>query len=160
MGTVIRRGDKEAIIDLKGKPHLQTSGWKYARVADEFWEDAVTSAERQHTEGKLFQKCQTNVVPEYPPAPAELDEPDVPLPAHEDPALEVDDDDHNDVILLGDEDVGQETHEEVVEMEAVASSSDVHADAAVAHAPEPHQDRDIAKFERLMALRLVYGRGP
>jgi hypothetical protein len=163
---------ENAIAALKDKTHLRENGWKHLRVADESWTDAVALAEQHHAEGRLFQKCQTNVIPEDPPCAEELDAPDVALAAHGNPGMEqdglIDDDEaNNEVVLLvdgfeDDEDrQGQEVDQEAQpEIMASASSGDVAADDPVVPAPEVPQNRDMAKLERLMALRLIYGRGP
>ena len=167
----------EAIAKLEEKVHLRENGWKYVRVPDECWEDAVALADCHHAEGRLFQKCQTRVVPDFEPDHAEDD---VPLAAHVNPGTESEAEDcgddgetHHDVILLADAEpdrgfdaeLGPDGLPEVV---AAPPTDDAVAAEVVAPPPggdvagaaEQPKNADLAKLERLMALRLVYGRGP
>ena len=62
----------EAIGTFKEKAHHCEKGWNHVRVEDDAWEDAVRLAAEHHAEGKLFQKCQTNAIPENPPEEGEI----------------------------------------------------------------------------------------
>jgi hypothetical protein len=151
---------RQAISKLQEKSHLREQGWKYVRVADDAWDDAVSLAQRHESEGRLFQKCQTNVIPEMAPGEEELAVPDVPFPPNGDPSEEldedVDDEDSQEIALLGDAVEGADMVEPELEQECVTVEQQPAQEIAVA----PQPDEELTKLQRPMALRLVYGRGP
>ena len=157
---------------MQERTHLRENGWKYARVSASDWEDAVALAHMYHAGRQLFQKCQTKVVPELPPDAAEAEVPEHPLPAHVNPGLEQDngssedEESDNEVILLVEnasngEDMEQDDGPEAIASASASSSGDHEVGQAHAEsAPETKKNSDLTKLERLMVLKLIYGRGP
>jgi hypothetical protein len=147
---------RDAISVLKEKAHLREKGWQHVRVTDEAWDGAVSLAEQHHSEERLFQKCQTGIIPEMLPVDGEQGvADDVEGDCHDDEDA-VEDDGHE-IVLLADAVEGDGAMEEPeLEQECVMVEQELEQETAAA--PPPNQD--LTKLQRLMALRLIYGQGP
>ncbi len=153
----------EAIAHLAGRAALRQSAWRHIRVSAAAWDGVFAAAEAHNAEGTLFRRAQHGRVPEDgpPDGPVPADVPDAADPASECEDGSLDGAGDNEVALFPADapgDAGEE--EEEVAGAAPAAAEGEAAPAVVQDSPGVAGGRDLALLERVLALRLVYGRGP